>query len=148
MLDIVSQILSKLSEPNEFKKIDVDINENTQKKINTGDIVIAAITSCTNTSNPSVMIGAGLVAKKAVEIFEQNNITFETSSDSIFIKLDKAQWIRVMTNLIKNSIQAIPHDREPDILVKISENWNPWKSLAAHLLWDHYRKIKKKDLND
>ena len=32
-----------------------------------GDVVIAAITSCTNTSNPSVMIGAGLIAKKAVE---------------------------------------------------------------------------------
>jgi aconitate hydratase len=33
-----------------------------------GSVVIAAITSCTNTSNPSVMIGAGLVAKKAVEL--------------------------------------------------------------------------------
>jgi aconitate hydratase len=33
-----------------------------------GSIVIAAITSCTNTSNPSVMIGAGLLAKKAVEL--------------------------------------------------------------------------------
>ena len=32
-----------------------------------GDIVIASITSCTNTSNPSVLIGAGLLAKKAVE---------------------------------------------------------------------------------
>src|SRR5690606_6193268 len=32
-----------------------------------GDVVIAAITSCTNTSNPDVMIGAGLMAKKAVE---------------------------------------------------------------------------------
>lgn len=32
-----------------------------------GNVVLAAITSCTNTSNPSVMIGAGLVAKKAVE---------------------------------------------------------------------------------
>ncbi|EPY10713.1 MULTISPECIES: aconitate hydratase AcnA [Paenibacillus] len=39
--------------------------ETTQLK--TGAVVIAAITSCTNTSNPSVMIGAGLVAKKAVE---------------------------------------------------------------------------------
>ena len=36
-------------------------------KIKDGDIVIAAITSCTNTSNPSVMIGAGLLAKNAVE---------------------------------------------------------------------------------
>jgi len=35
--------------------------------IQDGDVVIAAITSCTNTSNPSVMIAAGLVAKKAVE---------------------------------------------------------------------------------
>ena len=32
-----------------------------------GAVVIAAITSCTNTSNPAVMIGAGLLAKKAVE---------------------------------------------------------------------------------
>lgn len=32
-----------------------------------GDVVIAAITSCTNTSNPSVMLGAGIVAKKAVQ---------------------------------------------------------------------------------
>ena len=36
-------------------------------KLNDGDIVIAAITSCTNTSNPSVLIGAGLLAKKAHE---------------------------------------------------------------------------------
>ncbi len=40
---------------------------NKEFKIKDGDIVIGAITSCTNTSNPSVMIGAGLVAKKAVE---------------------------------------------------------------------------------
>jgi aconitate hydratase len=36
-------------------------------EIGDGAVVIAAITSCTNTSNPSVMLGAGLVAKKAVE---------------------------------------------------------------------------------
>lgn len=39
----------------------------TELEMKHGDVVIAAITSCTNTSNPSVMIGAGLVAKKAVE---------------------------------------------------------------------------------
>jgi len=41
--------------------------EGTNFNIKDGDIVIAAITSCTNTSNPSVLIGAGLVAKKAIE---------------------------------------------------------------------------------
>jgi len=37
-------------------------------KLEDGNIVIAAITSCTNTSNPNVLIGAGLLAKKAVEL--------------------------------------------------------------------------------
>ena len=35
--------------------------------LSSGAVVIAAITSCTNTSNPSLMLGAGLLAKKAVE---------------------------------------------------------------------------------
>ena len=39
-----------------------------QTSMTHGSVVIAAITSCTNTSNPSVMIGAGLLAKKAVEL--------------------------------------------------------------------------------
>ena len=41
--------------------------ENEETGLHHGSVVIAAITSCTNTSNPSVMLGAGLVAKKAVE---------------------------------------------------------------------------------
>ncbi len=54
--------------PNEFKKIDTESISSKKTKLINGDIVIAAITSCTNTSNPSVMIAAGLVAKKAVEL--------------------------------------------------------------------------------
>ena len=41
---------------------------NTNYKISDGDVVIAAITSCTNTSNPNVLVAAGLVAKKAFEL--------------------------------------------------------------------------------
>ena len=41
--------------------------DGSKEEIGHGTVVIAAITSCTNTSNPSVMIGAGLVAKKALE---------------------------------------------------------------------------------
>ena len=40
----------------------------TDYEIKDGSILIAAITSCTNTSNPNVLIGAGLLAKKAVEL--------------------------------------------------------------------------------
>tara|TARA_Y100000590_G_scaffold417505_1_gene517317 strand:+ start:60 stop:2729 length:2670 start_codon:yes stop_codon:yes gene_type:complete len=42
--------------------------EGSQYQIQDGSILIAAITSCTNTSNPNVLIGAGLLAKKAVEL--------------------------------------------------------------------------------
>ena len=42
--------------------------KNTDYEIKDGSILIAAITSCTNTSNPNVLIGAGLLAKKAVEL--------------------------------------------------------------------------------
>ncbi|MBM7682295.1 aconitate hydratase [Pullulanibacillus pueri] len=49
------------------KKSTVEYKDGRKEELKTGDVVIAAITSCTNTSNPSVMLGAGLVAKKAVE---------------------------------------------------------------------------------
>ncbi len=55
----------------EFKKAD-ELNkrvavEGKDHDLGSGDVVIAAITSCTNTSNPSVLIGAGLVARNALE---------------------------------------------------------------------------------
>jgi len=55
--------------PQVFKTIDdTEYDQsNKNKELQSGDVVIAAITSCTNTSNPNVMIAAGLVAKKAVE---------------------------------------------------------------------------------
>ncbi|ULG73268.1 aconitate hydratase AcnA [Macrococcus brunensis] len=49
------------------KKAHINFADGHQGEIKTGDIAIAAITSCTNTSNPYVMLGAGLVAKKAIE---------------------------------------------------------------------------------
>ena len=57
----VFEQVAKKSEPS-FSKV-----ENEEFEIKDGDIVIAAITSCTNTSNPNVLIGAGLLAKNAVE---------------------------------------------------------------------------------
>jgi aconitate hydratase len=45
----------------------VTLDDGTQTSVDHGAVVIAAITSCTNTSNPSVMVGAALLAKKAVE---------------------------------------------------------------------------------
>ncbi|AOC91241.1 aconitate hydratase AcnA [Bacillus amyloliquefaciens] len=52
----------------ENKEISFKLNNGEDAVMKTGAIAIAAITSCTNTSNPYVLIGAGLVAKKAVEL--------------------------------------------------------------------------------
>jgi len=47
--------------------VEVTLDDGTKTEVDHGSVVIAAITSCTNTSNPSVMVGAALLAKKAVE---------------------------------------------------------------------------------
>ena len=54
-----------IARPN--KQVSVTLSDGTSFDLDHGAVVIAAITSCTNTSNPSVMIGAALLAKKAVD---------------------------------------------------------------------------------
>ena len=48
-------------------EVDVEYHDGSRGPLTHADVVIAAITSCTNTSNPSVLMGAGLLAKNAVE---------------------------------------------------------------------------------
>jgi aconitate hydratase len=66
----------------------------TKTQLDHGSVVIAAITSCTNTSNPSVMIGAGLVAKKAVE----KGLTRKP-----WVKTSLAPGSKVVTDYLKKS---------------------------------------------
>ncbi len=68
--------------------------DGTKLRIDHGDVVIAAITSCTNTSNPSVMIGAGLLAKKAVE---------RGLSSKPWVKTTLAPGSRVVTDYFNRS---------------------------------------------
>src|SRR5699024_1352086 len=49
------------------KEVTVEHSDGTTSVMKTGSLAIAAITTCTNTSNPHVMLGAGLLAKNAVE---------------------------------------------------------------------------------
>jgi aconitate hydratase len=66
----------------------------TRTQLEHGSVVIAAITSCTNTSNPSVMIGAGLVARKAVE----KGLTRKP-----WVKTSLAPGSKVVTDYLKKS---------------------------------------------
>lgn len=63
-------------------------------EIGHGAVVIAAITSCTNTSNPSVMLGAGLLARKAVE----RGLTVKP-----YVKTSLAPGSKVVTNYLKRA---------------------------------------------
>jgi aconitate hydratase len=60
------EMMNNRPTPDRVEDLDVDTLTQTTT-IGNGDVLIAAITSCTNTSNPSVMLAAGIVAKKAVE---------------------------------------------------------------------------------
>jgi aconitate hydratase len=66
-----TELFSKPTTENGFNKNPADLTAeyvtSNGVKVHNGDVLIAAITSCTNTSNPSVLLAAGLLAKKAVE---------------------------------------------------------------------------------
>ena len=93
--------------PIEFNKIENNSN-NKNDKLNTGDIVIAAITSCTNTSNPNVMISAGLVAKKAIDLGLEIKPWVKTSlapgSKVVSDYLDKAGLTKYLDELGFNTV--------------------------------------------
>ncbi len=59
--------------------VEVELEDGQKINLNHGSVVIAAITSCTNTSNPEVMIASGLVAKKAVELGLDTSPAVKTS---------------------------------------------------------------------
>jgi len=82
-----------LSDKSAKSPVSVSVNEKSGAVAN-GAVVIASITSCTNTSNPSVMIGAGLLAKKAVE---------KGLSSKPWVKTTLAPGSKVVTNYYEKS---------------------------------------------
>ncbi len=91
-----AELFSKPASENGFAKKPEDLGKRFKTRdgidIGSGDVLIAAITSCTNTSNPSVLIAAGLLAKKAVD----KGLTV-----SKHIKTSLAPGSRVVTEYLK-----------------------------------------------
>lgn len=79
--------------PDQMRRTE-DIAHMDGRKLTHGDVVIAAITSCTNTSNPGVLIAAGLLAKKAVEA---------GLSTHPYVKTSLAPGSRVVTDYLEKS---------------------------------------------
>ena len=68
LTDAAKSFNESFKENTKKKNFSISKVPNSEFEIKDGSILIAAITSCTNTSNPNVLIGAGLLAKKAVEL--------------------------------------------------------------------------------
>jgi len=81
-------------EDSQRKSVEVKTEAYGDFTLNEASVVIAAITSCTNTSNPSVMLGAGLVAKKALE---------KGLEVKPWVKTSLAPGSRVVTDYLKKS---------------------------------------------
>lgn len=60
------------------------------------------------------------ITRLATEIFDTNKIKLALPRTPIYWSIDRTQWIRVMTNLIKNALQAIPEGVEPEITVTLT----------------------------
>lgn len=60
------------------------------------------------------------IVKLALEIFNEDYINFTAEKEEIIAKLDRTQLIRVVTNLVKNAIQAMPENQTPKININVS----------------------------
>ena len=86
----------------EANPVEVTLEDGTEVTLDHGRVVIAAITSCTNTSNPSVMVAAGLVARKAAEL---------GLDSKPWVKTSLAPGSKVVTDYLKQAGLEEPLDQ-------------------------------------
>ncbi|MFS4455184.1 ATP-binding protein [Maribacter sp. 2304DJ31-5] len=71
------------------------------------------------------------IVKLALDIFNEDYIHFIAEEEEIIAKLDRTQLIRVVTNLVKNAIQAVPEVASPRVLVSVAKNADEVKISVA-----------------
>ena len=100
------------SDPDISKKLD-DYTKTILQQIDTMSSVANAFSNFASMpAQQNETLNVVNVVKMALEIFNEDFIQFSALEDEIIAKLDKTQLIRVITNLVKNAIQAIPDEQE------------------------------------
>lgn len=100
------------NDPNITQKLD-DYTKTILQQIDTMTAVAGAFSNfATMPAQQNETLNVVRIVKMALEIFNEDYIQFSALEDEIIAKLDRTQLIRVITNLVKNAIQAIPEEQE------------------------------------
>jgi nitrogen fixation/metabolism regulation signal transduction histidine kinase len=103
---------------------DVDEFANTMiQQIDTLSTIASAFSDFAKMSiNKNEVIEINSSLKLALDIFKGENISFKPTSSEIYVQIDRAQLIRLVTNLIKNALQAIESAKNPLIEIEVKED--------------------------
>ncbi|MEY8849372.1 PAS domain-containing sensor histidine kinase [Psychroserpens sp. XS_ASV72] len=108
-------------DPNIHQKVD-EYSKTLIQQIDTMSSIASAFSNFAKMpAQQSETLNVSSIVKLALDIFSEDYIEFTTDDDQITANFDRTQLIRVITNLVKNSIQAIPVDKEnPKIEVNLT----------------------------
>lgn len=102
------------------KKLD-DYTQTLLQQIDTMSSVANAFsTFATMPAQQNETVNVVTIVKMAIEIFNEDFITFSATEEELIAKLDRTQLIRVLTNLVKNAIQSFPeHQEDKQVIVRV-----------------------------
>jgi signal transduction histidine kinase len=109
------------NDPDIHKKVDEYSNTLIQQIDVMSSIASAFSSFAKMPAQKNEMLNVVEIVDLALDIFSEKYITFNSTKKEIIAKFDRTQLIRVVTNLVKNGIQAIPQDKEPEITVNLLE---------------------------
>ena len=118
-------------DPNIHQKVD-EYSKTLIQQIDTMSSIASAFSNFAKMpAQQNEMLNVVQVVKLALDIFSEDYIMFNVEDEEIIAKFDRTQLIRVVTNLVKNAIQAIPEDKTPKIDVSVISEDNYVTILVA-----------------
>jgi nitrogen fixation/metabolism regulation signal transduction histidine kinase len=120
------QSFQRKFEPNdpEIQQKMKDYSETLIQQIDTMSAVASAFSNFASMpAQQNELLNVVEVVELALDIFNEDNLVFEKESEEIIAKIDRTQLIRIITNLVKNAIQAIPDQQNSkSIVVRVEQN--------------------------
>ena len=113
------------SDENSLEKLN-DFSTSIIQQIDTMSNVASAFSDFATLPQPKITEeDIAEITRRATEIFDPSCFEINFPDAPVLWPIDRTQWIRVMTNLIQNALQAIPNDREPKIQLSLipTEDW-------------------------